>query len=80
MTRRSRRPCPRGLYDGCPIPRWLCADDLARTGEWRCLERLREFEAFIFPADEDADSDDSTGDAVSLDDLMRVLEGLEREG
>ena len=35
---KKRRPCPRGLYDGCPIPRELCSEDYARTGEWHCLK------------------------------------------
>jgi len=78
MHRPARRPCPRGLYDGCPIPRELCADDLVQAGEWRCLERLEDFEGFVFPAEADTEGD--AGAAVSLDDLLRVLEDLEREG
>ena len=77
---KKRRPCPRGLYDGCPIPRELCSEDFERTGQWHCLKFLKEFEWFVFGSDEDdaRDLDFVDGEQiVSLDELMRVLEGWE---
>ncbi len=80
---KKRRPCPRGLYDGCPIPRELCSEDYARTGQWHCLKFLREFEWFVFgTSGEDAAPQSlarSEEEIVSLEDLMRVLEGMDDE-
>ena len=78
---KKRRPCPRGLYDGCPIPRELCSEDYARTGEWHCLKFLREFEWFVFGTSGEDAAPQSLARAeeeiVSLEDLIRVLEGME---
>ncbi len=76
---KKRRPCPRGLYDGCPIPRELCSEDRARTGQWHCLKFLREFEWFAFGTEEeDAAPEPLAGEEiVSLEDLMRVLDGMD---
>lgn len=77
---KKRRPCPRGLYDGCPIPRELCSEDFERTGQWHCLKFLKEFEWFVFGGDEDDARNLDTVDGeqiVSMDELMRVLEGWE---
>ena len=78
---KKRRPCPRGLYDGCPIPRELCTEDFQRTGEWHCLAFLKEFEWFVFGTDEvdrSAEADVPAGEEiVSLEELMRVLEGMD---
>ena len=76
---RKRRPCPRGLYNGCPIPRELCTEDHERTGAWHCLKFLQEFEWFVFGADteEDVPQAQETEEIVSLEDLMRVLEGMD---
>jgi hypothetical protein len=84
---KKRRPCPRGLYDGCPIPRELCSEDSKRTGQWHCLKFLREFEWFVFgtgeeePENHTTESDVLAGEEiVSLEDLMRVIEGMDEEG
>ncbi len=77
---KKRRPCPRGLYDGCPIPRELCSEDYERTGQWHCLKFLREFEWFVFGSDapEMQEADAEQGEKiVSMEELMRVLEGWE---
>ncbi len=77
---KKRRPCPRGLYDGCPIPRELCSEDHARTGQWHCLAFLREFEWFVFgTAEEDVAPIATKGEIVSLANLLCVLEGMEKE-
>ncbi|MFT5367131.1 MAG: hypothetical protein ACI8V2_002089 [Candidatus Latescibacterota bacterium] len=79
---KKRRPCPRGLYDGCPIPRELCSEDFERTGQWHCLKFLKEFEWFVFGTGEIETlvSDVEQGESiVSMDELMRVLEGMEGE-
>ena len=79
---KTRRPCPRGLYDGCPIPRELCSEDHARTGQWHCLEFLREFEWFVFGTEEKDAAPlvvAAEGEIASLEDLMRVLEGMDAE-
>lgn len=82
---KKRRPCPRQLYDGCPIPRELCTEDFQKTGEWHCLKFLKEFEWFVFgtgEADTLVRQNDSDGgqEIVSMEDLMRVLEGWDGEG
>ena len=83
---KKRRPCPRGLHDGCPIPRELCSEDYECTGQWHCLKFLREFEWFVFGTGEDdaapqaLDADVVTSEEiVSLEDLMRVIKGLDGE-
>ncbi len=80
MAKKKGRPCPRGLYDGCPIPRELCSGDYERTGTWHCMEFLKEFEQFVFGADEQVEEPEMAEgmeEVVTLDDLMRVLEGLD---
>ena len=77
-----RRPCPRGLYDGCPIPRELCTEDFERSGAWHCLELLSEFEAMVFGTDEDdlgqvGEDSGMQGEIVSLEDLIKALEEME---
>jgi hypothetical protein len=80
MAKRRRRPCPRGLFDGCPIPRELCTEDYDRTGEWHCLELLKDFEAFIFPSEEDeAGAEEAEGGITTLEDLVRALEEADRD-
>ncbi len=81
---KKRRPCPRGLYDGCPIPRELCSEDHMRTGQWHCLKFLREFEWFVFGTEEKDGTPAplvaaAEEEIVSLEDLMRVLEGRDGE-
>ena len=77
---RARRPCPRGLFDGCPIPRELCTEDHEKTGEWHCLRFLKDLDFFVFGSDE-ADATDGhheryqETEVATLEDLMRVLEG-----
>lgn len=81
MAKKKRRPCPRGLYDGCPIPREVCSEDYRRTGEWHCLKFLKEFEWFLFPSEDTPEETPVEGsEVVSLEDLMRVLEGMQEEG
>ena len=78
---KHRRPCPRGLYDGCPIPRELCKEDFERTGVWHCLTFLGDFERFVFGA-EDGMEDELGGEEekiVTLEDLIQVLEGMDEE-
>ena len=80
---KKRRPCPRGLYDGCPIPRELCSEDHEKTGEWHCLKFLKDLEFFVFGSD-DVEDEPATyqetyheTEVATLEDLMRVLEGKE---
>jgi hypothetical protein len=72
---KKKRPCPRGLYDGCPIPRELCGDDFERTGKWHCLRFLKDLEWFVFEDDapEHSDTEQSEG-VTSMEELMRILE------
>ena len=78
---KKRRPCPRGLYDGCPIPRELCREDFDKTGEWHCLKFLKEFEWFVFGSGaEEPQGEDLNGEQiVSMEELMQVLEGMDEE-
>lgn len=73
---RKGRPCPRGLYDGCPIPRELCTEDFARTGSWHCLDLIKDFESYIFPtAEEEQFEQGTTGSEIeSLEDLLLLLQ------
>ena len=77
MAKRKARPCPRELYNRCPIPRERCTEDHERTGTWHCLTFLREFEWFLFDTPEEAadEPDAAVGEVITLEDLMRVLEG-----
>lgn len=79
---KTRRPCPRGLYDGCPIPRELCTEDFERTGAWHCLKFLREFEHFVFGAEAGvADgAHEGEGEIATLEALRQTLEGMDEEG
>ena len=75
---KARRPCPRGLFDGCPIPRELCTEDYEKTGEWHCLKFLNDLDFFIFGSAEVEQSEEPEPylegeQVVSLEDLMRVL-------
>jgi len=69
----KKRPCPRGSYDGCPIPRELCTADYAKTGEWHCLDHLKDFERFVFSTDEEGD-EEGAAEVVSMEDLLRLLQ------
>lgn len=76
---KQRRPCPRGLFDGCPIPRELCTEYHEKTGTWHCLKFLKDLEMFLFGSDEPepepmAEGWDESGEVTTLEDLMRVLE------
>ncbi len=77
---KKRRPCPRGLYDGCPIPRELCTEDFERTGVWHCLTFLRDFERFVFGVEEEDEAVEEGEGIVTLEGLMRALEEMDREG
>jgi len=64
------RPCPRGLFDGCPIPRELCTEDFERSGTWHGLSFLHELVWFVFPAEE---AETKAGKVSGLADLLRTL-------
>ena len=80
---KARRPCPRGLYDGCPISRELCTAEHEQTGQWNCLKLLEDLEFFLFGSSETGESQeeiyqksyDDSGEVRTLEDLMCVLEG-----
>ncbi len=79
-----RRPCPRELYDGCPIPRELCSEDYEKTVQWHCLKLLKEMEMFLFGSPEEdgpeyPENYDDSGEVTTLEDLMRVLACEDRE-
>ena len=74
MAKAKRRPCPRGLYDGCPIPRERCTHDHEKTGEWHCLDFLEDFERFVFGGDDEGDeAGSSDGEVGSLEELLAAL-------
>ena len=79
---RKRRPCPRKLYDGCPIPRELCTEDFEKTGSWHCIEFLHEFERMVFGIEEAESAKNPEeagieGEIVSLEELLKALEGMD---
>lgn len=82
---KQRRPCPRGLYEGCPIPRELCTEDHVQTGVWHCLRFLKDLEGFLFETEEDSERtefgclpvDPADEEVTSLEQLLRILEAEE---
>ena len=50
-------PCPAGIEDACPIPRYRCRE-VGQPGK-HCFELFAEFEAFVLPT---ADDEDRPGD------------------
>lgn len=75
---KKKRPCPRGLYNGCPIPRELCTEDYERTGSWHCLQFLKDLEWFVFEDDANEDRDVEQAEGVtSMEELIRILESGE---
>ena len=58
MARKKRSPCPAGIEDRCPIPRYRCLE-YGDPGK-HCFELFAEFEAFVLP-DEDAGEDGPLG-------------------
>ena len=76
-----RRPCPRGLYDGCPIPRELCTEDHEKTGKWHCLAFLNELEFFLFgrPEEKESDAFGESAEIDNMEELLRVLEGKDED-
>jgi hypothetical protein len=79
---KKRRPCPRKLYDGCPIPRELCTEDFEKTGSWHCLEFLHEFETMVFGIKESGSATGleeagAEGEIVTLEELLQALEGMD---
>ena len=82
--KRKRRPCPRGLYNGCPIPRELCTGGHARTGRWPCLDLLAELEWFVFEGEasdrsQEAEPLEAAG-VETLEDLMAALKKMDGPG
>jgi len=75
MMPKVRRPCPRGLYNGCLIPRELCTEDHEKTGKWHCMKFLNDLDFFLFGSSEAEERDvvRESEEMVSLEDLMRVL-------
>ena len=79
---KKRRQCPRGRYDGCPIPRELCTEDYESTGTWHCLQFLKDLEWFVFEGDrsEEGEMDRGGGPSegvASIEELIRILESGE---
>lgn len=79
-----RRPCPRGLYDGCPIPRELCTEDHEKTGQWHCMKFLKDLEFFVFESEDEEtvgglQENFQETEVTTLEELMRVLEGEEED-
>jgi len=60
MARKKRQPCPAGIEDRCPIPRYRCRE-VGEPGK-HCFELFEEFEAFVFPEVEDADEEAASTD------------------
>ncbi len=59
MPRSKREPCPAGIEDKCPIPRYRCRE-AGKPGE-HCSELFAEFEMFVLPDTADSkDADSST--------------------
>jgi hypothetical protein len=46
----KREPCPAGIEDSCPIPRYRCRER-GEPGR-HCEELFADFETFILPAEE----------------------------
>jgi hypothetical protein len=59
MEKKKREPCPAGIEDRCPIPRYRCRE-VGEPGR-HCFELFAEFEAFVLPDPKNDESDAETG-------------------
>ena len=48
--KKTREPCPAGIEDACPVPRYRCRE-YGEPGK-HCFELFEEFEAFVLPNDQ----------------------------
>ena len=60
MRRRKREPCPAGIEDSCPVPRYRCRE-VGQPGR-HCFELFAEFELFVLPDAEDSSREAQAGD------------------
>jgi len=44
---KRREPCPAGIEDACPVPRYRCRE-VGQLGK-HCFELFAEFELFVLP-------------------------------
>lgn len=56
MPRKKREPCPAGVEDACPVPRYRCKE-FGEPGR-HCFELFAEFEAFVLPGVEAVEDDE----------------------
>ena len=64
MARTRRGPCPAGIENACPIPRYRCRE-VGEPGK-HCFELFAEFELFVLPDAEDSEEEvPPVGDAVT---------------
>lgn len=64
MAKKRRRPCPAGIEDACPVPRYRCRE-VGELGR-HCFELFAEFELFVLPDADDAEEEvPPVGDAVT---------------
>ncbi|OQB38994.1 MAG: hypothetical protein BWY06_01828 [Candidatus Latescibacteria bacterium ADurb.Bin168] len=54
--KKKPEPCPAGIEDRCPIPRYRCRE-FGEPGR-HCFELFEEFEAFVLPEKSDDDQDE----------------------
>ena len=54
--KKKPEPCPAGIEDRCPIPRYRCRE-FGEPGK-HCFELFAEFEAFVLP-DQPADDEEA---------------------
>ncbi|HDS74825.1 MAG TPA: hypothetical protein ENN56_04710 [Firmicutes bacterium] len=72
--KRTHEPCPAGIEDRCPIPRYRCRE-FGEPGK-HCFELFAEFEAFVLPSDEPDTDDDTSRSEID----MAVLQQLRAQG
>lgn len=67
---KKRQPCPAGIEDSCPIPRYRCRE-VGEPGK-HCFELFAEFERFVLP-EEDPEQDEDVRDLPIIDERPRAV-------
>jgi hypothetical protein len=73
-VKKKREPCPAGIEDRCPIPRYRCRE-VGEPGKY-CFELFAEFEAFVLPSDESEDEEETNQNEIDV----AVIQQLRAQG
>jgi hypothetical protein len=70
----KHEPCPAGIEDRCPIPRYRCRE-VGEPGK-HCFELFAEFEAFVLPNDESDEEEETIHNEIDI----AVMKQLRAQG